>query len=104
MALFTITYDGSITYEYIIITRKYPKRDLSLGPSTIAVFEDYKATALTTQPPWLDEISLSLSQTVVQEKNNFVTRIDKYERNFYVRNIFPILYFWAFCVARKEES
>ena len=34
-----------------------PKRDLNLGPSRIAVFEDFKATALTTQPPRLDQIS-----------------------------------------------
>ena len=33
-----------------------PKQDLSLGPSKIAVFEDCQATALTTQPPRLDEI------------------------------------------------
>ena len=28
--------------------------DLNLGPSKIAVFEDCKDAALTTQPPWLD--------------------------------------------------
>ena len=26
----------------------------NLGPSRIAVFEDCKATDITTQPPWLD--------------------------------------------------
>ena len=30
------------------------KRDSNLGPSSIAVFEDCKATVLTTQPPQLD--------------------------------------------------
>ena len=29
-------------------------RDLNLGPSRIAVFEDCKASALTTKPPQLD--------------------------------------------------
>ena len=35
------------------ITRKCPEQDLNMGPSRIAVFEDCKATALTTQRPWL---------------------------------------------------
>ena len=30
-----------------------PKQDSNLGPSRIAIFRDCKATALTTQPPWL---------------------------------------------------
>ena len=30
------------------------KQDLNLDPSRISGFEDCKATALTTQPPWLD--------------------------------------------------
>ena len=30
-----------------------PRGGLKLGPSRTAVFEDYKATALTTQPPGL---------------------------------------------------
>ena len=33
----------------------FPKRDLKLGPSRIAVFEDCKATVLPTQPPGLDK-------------------------------------------------
>ena len=32
----------------------FPEQDSNLGPIRIAVFEDYKATALTTQPPGLD--------------------------------------------------
>ena len=31
-----------------------PKWDLNQGPSQMALFEDCKATAVTTQPPWLD--------------------------------------------------
>ena len=31
------------------------KQDLNLGPSRIAVFKDCKATALTAQPPRLDQ-------------------------------------------------
>ena len=32
---------------------KCPERHLSLGLIRIVVFEDCKASALTTQPPWL---------------------------------------------------
>ena len=34
-----------------------PKQDLNLGLSRIAVFEDCKATGLTTQPQWLDKVA-----------------------------------------------
>ena len=32
------------------------KQDWNLGLSQIAVFDDFKATALTTQPPWMDRV------------------------------------------------
>ena len=38
--------------------KAYPERDLSLGPSRNAVFEDCKATNLTSQPPQLDQVIL----------------------------------------------
>ena len=34
-----------------------PKQDLNLSLSRIAVFEDCKATGLTTQPPRLDKVA-----------------------------------------------
>ena len=41
---------------FIILSHRYrsPERDSTLGLSMIAVFEDYRATALTIQPPQLD--------------------------------------------------
>ena len=47
---------GKRTLLFIISSDQYsrPEPDSTLGPSRIAVFEDCKATALTTQPPRLN--------------------------------------------------
>ena len=59
---------SELSFDNLFITNQYfiqrfymcPERDSNLGPSRIAVFQDWKATALITQPPRLDD-----SQTLV---------------------------------------
>ena len=57
--------DSTISQSIAIVVLKFlnncPKQDLNLGQSRIAVFEDYKATALTTQPSQLDKLFNQLS-------------------------------------------
>ena len=48
--------------DYMVLSNAYlfsacSEQDSNLGPSGIAVFEDYKATALTIQPSRLDPIA-----------------------------------------------
>ena len=52
---------------YILLSNQYlsPEHDSNLGLSRIAVFEDCKATALTTQPPWLDPVVVLFSAEAV---------------------------------------
>ena len=57
-------------YNILCSSSFLPEWDLNMGLSRIAVFQDCKATALTTQPPRLDS---SLSITVLlfsQRKDN----------------------------------
>ena len=58
-----------------------PKQDLSLDPSRIAVFEDSKATALTTQPPWLDGVE-KLNEWKIEDSIPIVTWLEPVHLDF----------------------
>ena len=49
---------------FVILSDQYcsSKQDSKQGQNRIAVFEDWKATALISQPTWLDENYISDSQ------------------------------------------
>ena len=50
-----------------------PKRDLNLVPSRVAIFEDCKATTLTTQPPRLDaNINIGRAATAQQHITHYL--------------------------------
>ena len=63
-----------------------PKRDLHLGLSRIAVFEDCKATALTTQPPLLNVFKCLTSFWVLLILGKFIFYV------FYLSTVHKQLY------------
>ena len=55
------------------------KRDSNLGLSRIAIFEDCRATALTTQPTWLDSFSeFTMNRIDILSLKNVHTKVKMY--------------------------